>query len=130
MKKISLMYVSVLVLTVLSAALFSGCSYYFGASTNESSGSIDASYVTFSGDKDKTINLKEGQTLVLDYTVTVKKGSLDLSVTGPDKEKLWEATFEKDGADKIQIPIKKTGDYKIIINGHDTGGGYHIKIER
>jgi hypothetical protein len=130
MKKINLAYISVLILIALFAALFSGCSYSFGSVNSESNGQIDASYVTLNEERDKSIKLDEGQMLILDYTATVKKGTLNLSVTSSDNEKLWEVTLNKDGADKVEIPIKKTGTYKINMKGQDTGGGYHIKIEK
>jgi hypothetical protein len=130
MKKINRMCKSILMLVTLSVLMLSGCSYSIGSYYSESSGKIDATYATLNEKKDKSIKLNEGQTLVLDYSVTVNKGVLCLSVTNPDKETVWEVRLDKGGSDKIEIQAKKTGTYTIIMKGEETGGGCHIKISK
>lgn len=125
-------YINILIILAVSTLLFSGCSYYYsiGSVKSDWGGKIDRSYVTYNGKDSKSISLKEGETLVLDYKAAVKKGTLSLSVTDPNDEELWKVKLDKDGAGTAKIPAKKTGKYVLIIDGDHTGGGVHIKMTK
>lgn len=130
MKKVFIKFINLLMLIVFSTVVISGCSYSIGSVQSSWGGKIDASYVTLNDQKEKSIKLKGGEILVLDYKVTVKKGALTINVTGPDKKELWEVKFTEDGADTVEIPAEMSGKYIITIIGEKTGGGYHIKTSK
>jgi hypothetical protein len=121
--------VNMLTLLVFSILLLSGCSYSIGSVNNDWGGKIDASYVTFNGQKDKSIKLDEGEKLIMEYKVTVNKGSLTINITGPDGNILWEKKFTGGNTDDTaEITAQKAGTYVINFIGEKTGGGYHIKL--
>jgi hypothetical protein len=118
-----------IMLLMFCIMLLSGCSYSIGSVNNELGGKIDASYVTFNGQKDKSIKLDEGEKLIMEYKVTVNKGSLTINITSPDDNILWESKFTGGSiGDTVEITAQKAGSYTINFIGDKTGGGYHVKL--
>lgn len=130
MKKVNGKLIKMFMLLTLLVSLLSGCSYSMGMVSNEWGGKIDKTYITYNEEDHKSVNLKEGEKLILDYKATVSKGTLSLNVTGPDKDELWGIKLDKDGAATVEIPAKKAGAYVINMKGEKTGGGLHIKIDK
>lgn len=86
---------------------------------------IKASYKLLSGTETKTLKLKEGETLLLDYTSKVEKGKLSMKLYDPDHELVKELRTNE--AAEEQVEIKKDGKYKLEIVGAATKGSYKIK---
>ena len=83
-------------------------------------------YVTFDGTQTKTFRAEAGQTITLDYEVTVEKGSLALKLVAPGGESLWEKTHNEDGEDAVSVTVPDDGRYTLRIEGEQTGGSFDI----
>jgi hypothetical protein len=117
-----------IVILILVLSVFTGCSYSVGMVSSTKKGKMDYSYTTFNGEESHSEKLKEGQTLALDYSITVKKGKLIISVSDPDGKEVLKKEFTESKKDKIDIAAEKTGKYIIYVKGEDTSGGCHIKL--
>jgi hypothetical protein len=113
----------------LGAWLLAGC----GASTLEIGmvetnlpGRWEASYTTFTGTKLDTIRANAGQTLVLEYEVTVDKGNLGVEIIGQEDEILWGMSFKEDAEDSVELGLEQNGPYTIAIEGDNTGGSFYL----
>ncbi|MEK5235091.1 hypothetical protein NST99_05250 [Paenibacillus sp. FSL L8-0470] len=117
---------SLLILVVLtSALLLTGCEKRLMFVGSSSGKQIKASYKLLSGTETKTLKLKEGETLLLDYTSKVDKGKLSMKLYDPDHELVKELRTNEAGEE--QVEIKKDGKYKLEIVGTGTKGSYKIK---
>jgi hypothetical protein len=118
-----------LVLVFFISGLLAACghsSIQIGFVENNISKHWTAHYTTFSGTKATSLNANEGQVLVLDYDVHVTKGILNIKLTDPYDEAIWEIPIDKDNADKIPINIYQDGRYTIVLTGEDAGGSWDI----
>ena len=115
---------------VLVSTLLAGCSSSSGIRIGwmESSGlkHKSAQYTSFDGVEQKTLHVKAGQTITLDYDVTVEKGTLVLAIVGPDGESLWEKPFHEDGSDTVALTASEQGLYTIHVEGENTSGGFDL----
>jgi len=114
---------------LLMTSLLAGC----GSSTvkvgwvgSSGPGHTGYRYTTFDGVERKTFRAEAGQTIGLDYDVTVEKGALVLKVVAPDGESLWEETFREDTADTVTLTASQDGLYTIRVEGQATGGSFDI----
>ena len=89
-------------------------------------GHIGYRYTTFDGMERKTFRAEAGQTISLDYDVTVEKGALVLKVVAPDGKALWEETFREDAADTVTLTAPQNGFHTVHIEGQATGGGFDL----
>jgi hypothetical protein len=85
-----------------------------------------AQYVTFDGTQTKTFHAEAGQTITLEYKVTVEKGSLTLKLVAPGGESLWEETYHENGEDAVSVTMPDDGRYTLRIEGEETGGSFDI----
>jgi len=115
---------------VLATTLLAGCGSSRGIRIGwrESSGlnHKNAKYASFQGVERKTLRAQEGQTITLDYDVTVEKGTLVLAIVDPDGESLWEKPFREDGSDTVALTASRQGVYTIHIEGEDTSGSFDL----
>lgn len=123
---------SSILLVGLTIAMLVGCArstIKIGWSGTSRPGVKAYSYTTFNGREKSTFRAEEGEMIVLDYEVTVDKGSLTLRVENPDGESLWEESFEEDGEDSVEISVDTSGRHQIVIVGNDTGGSFDLSWE-
>jgi hypothetical protein len=85
-----------------------------------------ASYTTFSGVERRRLNADAGETISLDYDVTVDDGALTLRIRDEQDTAVWEQTFTSDHAGLVDIPLENEGTYEIAIIGEKTGGGFDL----
>ena len=74
----------------------------------------------------KAFRAEDGQTITLDYDVTVKKGTLVLAIVGPDGESLWEEPLHENGSGTVTLTASEQGIYTIHIEGEDTSGSFDL----
>jgi hypothetical protein len=99
-----------------------------GCVENVSPGHVDYRYQYFDGPYTRTDNVKAGQTLTVDYTVSVEEGSLDIRILDPNMNVVWQQTFDT-GANVTssqQVSIQQSGRYQIVMDGHQTRGSFQI----
>lgn len=114
---------------LLLAPLLAGCgssSLKVGWRETSSLKQKQAQYVTFDGTQTKTFHAEAGQTITLEYKVTVEKGSLTLKLVAPGGESLWEETYHENGEDAVSVTMPDDGRYTLRIEGEETGGSFDI----
>lgn len=115
-----------LILALLtSAMLLTGCDTRLMFVGSNNGKQMKASYKLLSGSETKTLKLKEGDTLLLDYTSKVEKGKLTIKLYDPDHELVKELT--PNATAEEQLDITKDGKYKLEIVGRKTSGSYKIR---
>ena len=92
-------------------------------------GRWEANYRTFTGTKLDTIRADAGQTLHLEYEVTVDKGDLGVEIVGQEDEILWGMSFKEDAEDIVELGLEQDGLYTIAIEGDNTGGSFDLSWE-
>ena len=114
------------VLLIFACGLLAACGHstvQIGFVQNKIGDHWNAHYNTFIGTKSTSVKASAGQTLTLNYDVTVTKGELGLKVTNPSGDSLWEVNLQDDSKDTVQIPIDQGGRYAIAITGKDDNSG-------
>jgi hypothetical protein len=99
-----------------------------GCVENVRPGHVDYRYNFFNGPFTRNVNANAGQTLTVDYTVTVDEGTLDVRVVNPGGEVVWQKTFDT-GANVTssqQVSIQQSGRYQLVVEGHQTRGSFQI----
>jgi hypothetical protein len=89
-------------------------------------GFFAASYARFSGSEIRPIRMGIGETLVIACDAMVDRGSLAISVEGPDSTKLWATCLESNSEGAVQIPAEQAGRYAIVVHGHGTQGRFEL----
>jgi hypothetical protein len=114
----------------LIAGLLAGCAgtnqVRIGWSGAHRPGRIDYSYVTFTGKEVGSFRATVDQTITLNYTAIVNKGTLAVKVRNVQGQVLWQAEFEEEKIDSVQIPVERAGIYTVLIEGLDTGDGFGV----
>jgi hypothetical protein len=85
-----------------------------------------ASYSTFSGAQRRQVEVAAGQTLTLNFDVTVNKGTLTLRILDPDNNIEWERAFSSNDAGLVEVYVDSGGAYQIAIIGEQTGGSFDL----
>lgn len=127
----SLLSIALLMLFIL---LLAGCAnssvkiLWFDA---QGSNWYRASYETFSGVERQDVRLESDQTLSLQHDVNVNKGALSVQVQNPDGDAAWETSFRETQRLNVEVPLRQSGIYHIVIKGDNTGGSFDIswKVE-
>ena len=88
---------------------------------------MSAKFTYLKGTKSKTIRLKEGDVLTLDYDVSLKKGALVIALEGPQGDTKKEEIVEEDK--KGQFVVTSSGDskYAVKITGDWATGSYDVR---
>lgn len=122
----------VLAMTVLLLGGLAGCGrsrIQLGWVASDQPGHFVASYTLFSGSEARAIGARAGETLIVDYDVTVDKGALTISVEGPDHRMLWMVSLDRVADGAVQLPVKQPGRHIIVIRGAETGGTLDLAWE-
>jgi len=118
---------------VLIAVLFAGCGgtdqIRLGWSGANRPSRIGYSYVTFTGKEVGSFRAAVDQTITLNYTAIVNKGTLSIRVRNLQGQSLWQAELDEDKNDSVQIPVEQAGIYTVLVEGQDTGGGFGVTWE-
>jgi hypothetical protein len=89
-------------------------------------GNISYSYNKFTGKEIGYFKAEPEDIIIFEYIVEVDEGSLDIQIEDSDQEILWNASLQKNAEDKVQLSLKREGDYQITIIGNETSGRFHI----
>jgi len=114
---------------VLLGACLAGCKIKAGAFSEacvELTKSISCESALFDGSKKYTVRAKSGQTLTLEYDVTLDKGTMDLQIKNADGDVVWETSIDDAATDTADLSIEKSGNYQIVLKGDDMGGEYDV----
>lgn len=120
----------ILVLIILPV-LFTGCdrmrsTIKIGYSEISSPSGKSLEYQTFTGSTGAGVNLEQGETLVLNYDAQVTKGTLTLEVQNPDQDIVWDTRLQETVNNSVELQAQQSGNYLIMIEGDDTGGGLEL----
>ncbi len=87
---------------------------------------MTARYVLFTGEERSTVDLTDGETLILSYQATVRTGSLTLAVQGPSGSTIWQAQIQDGQEESVDLPVEESGLYQIVVTGSNTGGDFAV----
>jgi hypothetical protein len=119
------------VLLSLSIALLAGCKWAevrAGARVDLPNRIAD-NYSAFTGDEVKLVRAKAGQTLVLDYDVTVDRGTLEIRVEDPAGDAVWELAPQESVEDTVELELENDGRYAVVIEGEEMAGSFDVSWE-
>lgn len=119
-----------LILLLVAGALLAACEdseLRTGWSGSHTSGHMDYSYNTFSGDEVGRATLDEGEELTVEYDAEVDKGTLTIRVEDPDGDTLQAITLEEDDSDTWTITASQDGQHIVVVEGDDTGGSFDVE---
>lgn len=118
----------VLAVILLAAAfVLAGCSLKIGWMSTSSKASMNARFYYFDGTQNKDVRLAAGDTLVVDYSISLKKGSLIILLNGPQGQLTREAGGVGDNSGRISFEAPVAGDYRISLVGEGARGSYDVK---
>ncbi|MDD4519142.1 MAG: hypothetical protein ACOYEN_01740 [Limnochordia bacterium] len=116
-----------LMLTLLLAIGLVGCdgAVKIGWVSNSYPGTIKARFRRFDGTESQRVRAKEGEYLSLSCSADLERGSISVSVVGPDKATI--STIEA-GAEETttRVDITRTGTYRIVVTGEGAQGNFHV----
>ncbi len=123
MKKFLL--INLIILLVFS---FSGCTYgsefTIGSFENNSLTSMSMKYMKFSGNKNKNITVKDGETCEIYVDILTEDGKIDLLIKNEN------GNLEYEGHDiptsNFTVTLKEAGKYKIRVEAKNHKGSYSI----
>ncbi|MEJ2708170.1 MAG: hypothetical protein P8074_11200 [Anaerolineales bacterium] len=90
-------------------------------------GYLSFNYNKFRGVKKAKIHFDRGDEIRLYYNLKIKDGYLVVFVKDPQNRIMWQKTFKADATDTINLRSKRPGNYQLIIEGNNTGGGFDIQ---
>jgi hypothetical protein len=123
--------VTFLLLLSFSVTL-TGCSFRLGWVSSSKESSVSAKFLYFKGTRNKSIEMTQGDVLVVDYDISLDKGNLTLVITGPDGEIEREEATRGSNSRQFLIEAPSTGKYRLSLIGDWASGGYKLEwnIER
>lgn len=124
MKKIILMC-----LIVLLAIGFTGCTYgstfTIGSFENNTLTSMSMKYNKFSGNKNKSITVKDGETCEVYVDIKTEEGKIDLLIKDESGNLAYEGHDIQ--TSNFTVNLKESGKYKIRIEAKKHKGSYSVK---
>ena len=104
-----------------------GCSSYIqiGAVENNTKHEFYGSYYKFSGTKEKSLTVKEGESKVVTVDIVTKKGSIDVSIYSDKDHKQYEGMAI--ATSNFTVTLSEPGTYTIKLDASDHKGSYKFK---
>lgn len=124
MKKIVLM-ILVLIISIGFAGCTYGSEFTIGSIENNTLSSMSMRYVKFSGNKNKNITVKEGDTCVVSVDIKTEEGKIDLFIKDDNGNIAYEG--HDITTSNFTVELNKAGKYKISIEANNHKGSYLIK---
>ena len=84
-----------------------------------------ASYYYFDGIESRNIKGEPGEIITIAYNSEIKKGNLEIKIESPTGEVYLLPTDLK-SEEKMEIPVNKTGTYRLIVMGERTRGSFSV----
>jgi hypothetical protein len=105
----------------------SGCSLRIGYVSRNSESRMSASFGLMSASKTKDVALESGEKMNLEFKAENKKGTLSLTVTGPDGVSYTDtvvgpASVTQSGV----VEAQKAGTYTVKVTGQDANGRFDV----
>lgn len=122
--KSNLRYITILIIISL---ILTGCGFSFKFSSSSSEGKMKGTFTSLTGTKTKSYELKEGDTITIDYEIEVKEGTLTAAFIDSSGNEI--VSFKPNTSGKIDIEIEKNDTYEIVVKGSEADGSYNIDIE-
>lgn len=91
---------------------------------NGSSSQMNASFVYFSGRKQKEINLNQGEELTISFNSKITEGKLTMQLLDSTGNIIKQ--FENTVGQTEKIKVSKTEKYTVLVNGEKAKGNYEI----
>lgn len=108
----------------LSIFLCTSCTTQkFKGKAKATSSHFEMEYSVFTGTKDVTMHLREGDALKI--TIETKKGDVSTSIFLPGQSPIYEIEPSKNG--DFRVNITKTGDYVIRFRGRKAKGNLEVR---
>ena len=114
-----------LILLMAFSLLITGCSLRIGYKSSSSSSKMNASFFFLSETRKKSLSLRDGDTLIIDYEIRLEQGLLRAKVEDPLGHELM--TLEPNTQGVREITIQEDGVYKIVIQAEKAKGSYKIQ---
>lgn len=119
-------------LMLLVVVVASGCHRRVGFVGTNVPGHIEASYISYTGEAKREVDMEVGDTLHIEYLMVVEEGRLSIKVMDPDENvlKRLDATSRDDrreGTLTVEAPVG--GEYLIVVRGELTRGQYDVSWE-
>lgn len=89
-----------------------------------------ASFNTFDGIEKYSICTWKEKTIQGDYSLSITKGSLGLSLEEPGGQVLWEKNYQEDAEGGFEVSNTALGCYQLRISADEAGGSYEIEWSR
>lgn len=122
------LFFSALMLLALVLSARSGLSSVETGLTDSSlPGYLSFNYARFQGVKKARIWMDRKEVVKLYYNVEVVAGKLIVLLKDPSDRIIWEKTFSADAADTVTLKPERPGNYQLLIEGKNTGGGFDIQ---
>jgi hypothetical protein len=102
-----------------------GTSFEIMSFSNNSSSRMKASFVYFSGRKQKEINLKQDEELTISFNSEITEGKLSIQLLDSTGNVVKEFANTVDQTEKIKA--SKAEKYKILVQGEKAKGNYEVK---
>lgn len=83
-------------------------------------------YSLFTDQETSRIKLTSKETIEISYKVAVESGNLQIRLLNPNKEVVWDKTFEDDAMDTVSYQIVEGGRYTLVVEGFDTEGSFEL----
>jgi hypothetical protein len=132
--RLSIRGMTVMTAIVVMSTFLAGCNASattgFGW-TFWSSGAMKSTVVGMKTDNEsRTVRVREGQTIIIDYRIIVERGALQLHVSHVNIARLDDVIsyerFESDDAGQLRITVEESGTYRISAMLRRFGGQYDI----
>ena len=121
-----------LVLAVM--ALLAGCTqeWRFGERYVDYEGTAEPgaaayTYTLFTGEEAWTETLQAGDTLTVEYDVTLERGVLSLAVTDPSGADVWRVNLGEDTSSSETFEAASAGEYRLAVRGLNAVGGFEVR---
>jgi len=119
---------AVVVAVAFTSVLTAGCEVsvmsYEKNYTRKHEGRMSTSFKLLQGTKENKLRVDAGQLVKFKYESTLNKGTLSLTVLGPDETQVMEFPSGEAGEKELSIP--QSGTYLIKVQAEKASGHYSI----
>ncbi len=116
-----------LVLVMVLGLVGCSSSISIGSLMNESKHKMSASYILYSGDKEKQLTVEDGKPVVVTVDIETDKGTLDAYIYNEDEEYSYEGHDIKTSS--FTVTLSDPGEYTIKLEADKHKGSYSFSWE-
>jgi len=127
MESYGLFFSALMLLAFILSARGGLSSVETGLTDSSLPGYLSFNYARFQGVKKARIRMDRKDVVKLYYNVEVDAGKLIVLLKDPSDGIIWEKAFIADAADTVTLKPERPGNYQLLIEGRDTGGGFDIQ---